>query len=213
MEDVSKYHQVLYNLEHINESSVVLDIGANIGDITDLLSKRFKSHIFSYEPNISCYNFMLSRFEKNLKIHIFNLAVSNFAGNAYLYFHKNSENIAHYSQRSSLKPEKDGLDKRKRVLVKCVNIKDVLYEHERIDLIKIDVEGAEYDIMPELIKNRNKIKMVICETHGNPFGKKIPNAEGTQLVVKNQQWVKNYEKLINKLKDLNLYGSWFQDWY
>ena len=41
-----------------------------------------------------------------------------------------------------------------------VDIKEIL-ETFKIDLIKIDIEGSEYDILPQLIKNRSKIKMVL----------------------------------------------------
>ena len=82
-----------------------------------------------------------------------------------------------------------------------------------MSLIKIDIEGSEYEVMPEIINNRDKIKMVICETHGNPNGKKIPDKDNTKLVIKNKIWIKDYNKLISKLKKMNLYGNWFCEWY
>ena len=156
---------------------------------------------------------MLKRFRKNLKIKIFNVAVSNFTGKTFLYFHKKAKNISEFNQRSSLKKEKDGLDIDKKIEVNCVDIKNILDQHNKIDLIKIDIEGSEYEIMPEIIKNKDKIKMVLCETHGNPNGKKIPNIDGSKLVVKNEIWIKDYQKLISKLKKMNLYENWFYEWY
>ena len=55
--------------------------------------------------------------------------------------------------------------------------------------------------------------MVLCETHGNPDGKKIPNLDGSKLVVKNKIWIEDYTKLISELKKMNLYGNWFYEWY
>ena len=54
--------------------------------------------------------------------------------------------------------------------------------------------------MPEIIKNKDKIKMVLCETHGNPNGKKIPNINSSKLVVKNEIWIKDYPKTYIKIK-------------
>ena len=213
MENISQHYQKLLNLKHINNNSTILDIGANIGDVTDVITKKYNPNIYCYEPNIICYNHMLKRFKKNSKVKIFNVAVSNFTGKAFLYFHEKAKNIAEFNQRSSLKREKDGLDINKKVKVDCINIKEILDKHNEIDLIKIDVEGSEYEIMPEIIKNRNKIKMVLCETHGNPDGKKIPSSDGSKLVVKNTIWIKDYKNLISELKNLNLYGSWFYEWY
>ena len=213
MENIAKHYHKLLNLEHINNKSIILDIGANIGDVTDVIMKKYDPYIYCYEPNISCYNYMLKRFKKNSKIKIFNLAVSNFSGKSYLYFHKKATNITEFNERSSLKKEKDGLDINKKIEVNCINIKEILENHNQIDLIKIDIEGSEYEVMPEIIKNKNKIKMVLCETHGNPDGKKIPSVDGSKLVVKNKIWIKDYKNLISKLKEMNLYGNWFYEWY
>ena len=90
---------------------------------------------------------------------------------------------------------------------------NILKNFKFVDFIKIDIEGSEYEIMPEIIKNKDKIKMVLCETHGNPNGKKIPNINGSKLVVKNEIWIKDYQKLISKLKEMNLYENWFYEWY
>lgn len=213
MENNSKHYQKLINLEHINNNSIILDIGANIGDVTDVIMKKYNPNIYCYEPNISCYNYMLKRFKKNSKIKIFNVAVSNFSGKTFLYFHNKSTNISEFNERSSLKKEKDGLDINKKIEVNCINIKEILEKHNQIDLIKIDIEGSEYEVMPEIIKNKDKIKMVLCEMHGNPDGKKIPSVDGSKLVVKNKIWIKDYTKLISKLKELNLYENWFYEWY
>jgi hypothetical protein len=70
-----------------------------------------------------------------------------------------------------------------------------------IDLIKIDIEGYEYKILPTIIKNKKKIKKVICELHGNP------------ITNKNKFLKKDYEKLVSNLKELKLYDSWFIEHY
>ena len=45
MENNSKHYQRLLNLEHINNNSIILDIGANIGDVTDVIMKNYNKHI------------------------------------------------------------------------------------------------------------------------------------------------------------------------
>ena len=211
----SKYYNLLDNLRHINKESVVLDLGANIGDVTSYLYEKFMPSIYSYEPNIVCYNHMIKRFENFSKIKIHNFAVSNFTGKSYLYFHVNSKGINDYKyiQGATMRSEKDDIDLRKKIEIKCIDIKTVLENFSKIDLIKIDVEGSEYSIMPDIIKNKNKIKMVICETHGNPNGKKIFNSNRTEMVMKNKAFKKEHQNLIKQLKQMELYGSWFHEWY
>tara|TARA_B100000579_G_C22573864_1_gene730211 strand:- start:125 stop:763 length:639 start_codon:yes stop_codon:yes gene_type:complete len=199
----------LENLSFINSDSIVLDIGANIGNVTDFIFKKYNCNIFSYEPNITCYDYMKKRFANNKKIRIYNYAISNFSGVGSLYFHRFSRgtNDEKYIESATLRSDKDSIDINKNIKVKIVNIKEILNEHKNIDLIKIDIEGAEYQIMPELIKNRHLIKMVICELHGDPEGKKLDNE------TKNKKFMNEYFELVKKLKDNNLYNNWFYQWH
>ena len=211
----SEYYSILSNLKNINKNSIILDIGANIGNVTDFLYTKFEPNIYSYEPNISCYNFMKKRFEGINKIRIFNFAVSDFDGKSHLYFHVNAKGIndTRYIEGATLRPQKDNIDRKKKLEIECIDIKKIIRKFDKIDLIKIDIEGSEYTIMPEIIKNRDKITRVICETHGNPNGKKIFNKEKTKKFIKNEVFKKEYLQLITKLKKMNLYGSWFLEWY
>ena len=213
--DEIKYYNLLGSLKHINKDSVVLDFGANIGDVTNYIYTKFMPSIHSYEPNIVCYNYMLKRFENFSKIRIYNLAVSSFTGKSYLYFHVKSKGIndPNYIQGATMRSEKDDIDVQKKIEIQCIDIKKILQSFVQIDLIKIDVEGSEYSIMPEIIKNRDKIKMVICETHGNPNGKKIYNSDRSKMIMKNKAFQFEYKKLISQLKEMGLYGSWFYEWY
>jgi len=199
----------LENLSFINSKSIVLDIGANIGDVSEFIFKKYNCNIFSYEPNIACYNHMKKRFADYKKIKIYNYAISNFSGEGSLYFHRfaKSNNDERYIEGASLRSDKDNIDINKNIKVKIINIKEILNAHEKIDLIKIDIEGSEYQIMPEIIKNRHLIKMVICELHGNPEGKKIGNES------KNKKFINEYYELIKTLKNNNLYNNWFYEWH
>ena len=203
--------------DFIDENSTILDFGANVGDVTHYLYNKFKSNIYCYEPNISCFNFLKERFAGNKKIRIYNLGVSNFTGSADLYFHKNSKgtNDIHYFEGASYRIEKDNLDFKKKLATQVISIEDILKNFTNIDLIKIDIEGSEYLIMPEIIKNIDKIKKVVCETHGNPQKLKYFKNEKNQIQIrsKNNKFSHEYNKLISELKYRKLYGSWFIEWH
>ena len=193
----------------LNSNSIVLDIGANVGDVSDIIFNRYHCNIYAYEPNIACYNHMKNRFLNNKKIRIYNLAISNFTGAGFLYFHYNSKgnNDSRYIQGATLRKEKDNISVNKKINVDVVDIKEILEKFKKIDLIKIDIEGSEYDILPQLIKNRSKIKMVLCEMHGNPNGKKIAG------IHKNIKFTKEYNEFIYELKKNGLYNTWFCEWH
>ena len=193
----------------LNQKSVVLDIGANIGDVTKIIFDKYGCNIHAYEPNIVCYNYMEKRFSNNSKIILHNYAVSNFNGDDFLYFHFDSNGIndARYIQGATLRKEKDNIDVNKKIKVKIIDIKDILSSFNKIDLIKIDIEGSEYKIIPEILNNRSKIKTVLCEMHGNPAGKKINGRH------KNINFTKEYENLVFELRRQGLYNNWFYEWH
>ena len=203
MNDNIKKLNFFDNFSNLNEKSTVLDIGANIGDITNTIFEKYRCNIHAYEPNIACYNYMKKRFINNSKIKLHNYAVSNFSGYDFLYFHFKSKGV----NDTRLRKEKDNIDVNKRVRVKIVDIKEIIDSFNNIDLIKIDVEGSEYKIIPEILNNRNRIKTVICEMHGNPMGKKINGQH------KNKNFTKEYEDLISELKKQGLYNNWFYEWH
>ena len=197
------------NYNKLNKDSVILDFGANIGEVSDHIYNKYKCNIYAYEPNVACYNYMKKRFVNNYKIKIFNLAVSNYSGNSFLYFHKDAaaNNDERFIQGATLRKEKDNISENKKIEVKAINISEILNSFKKIDLIKIDIEGSEYSILPELIKNRNKINIVLCEMHGNPNGKKINGQH------KNKNFTNEYNKIIFELKKEGLYNSWFFEWH
>jgi FkbM family methyltransferase len=51
--------------------------------------------------------------------------------------------------------------------VPCVDLSTLLQQnnHTSIDLLKIDIEGAEYDVLNDLLKRRLPVKQVLVEFH------------------------------------------------
>ena len=85
--------------------------------------------------------------------------------------------------------------------VKILSIKNLIKKHKFIDLIKIDAEGAEYNILSYLIKNNKKVGKVICELHGNP------------KIEKKSIFKKKYISTKKLLKNKKLFDNWFVEHY
>ena len=197
------------NYSYLDHNSVVIDLWANIGDVTNFIYNKYKCYIYAYEPNRACFNFMKERFLGNDKIFLYNNAVSNFTEDSFLYFHYDAKgnNDTRYISGATMLKEKDNIDINKKVKINVINIKEIISLFDKIDLIKIDVEGSEYNILPELIQNKNKINTVLCEMHGNPDGKKIGGHH------KNRNFTKKYNETVLELKREKLYNSWFYEWH
>lgn len=189
--------KVFENL-NLNKNSLFIDVGANEGIISQYIFDKYQCNIEIYEPHPSCLSILRKKFKNNAKIKIFDCAVSENTDFKKLYFHKNSNKKfdLNKSQATSLEENKENIDKKLFINVKTYSIKDILNNHKMIDCIKIDIEGHEYKILPEIIINQKKIKKVFCELHGNPESNK------------NQFLVNDYNNTVSKLKNLNLYNSW-----
>ena len=187
-----------FNKLNLNKNSIVIDIGANIGSITQLIEDKYDCYIDCYEPNEHAFKKIQKKFKNNKKINCYDNAVTEKNGEEKIYYHENSEtNQLKWSTGTSLLKDKSNINPLNFKIIKTKSIQSVIEKFEVIDLIKIDIEGYEYNIIPELIKNKSKIKKVICELHGNP------------ITNKNQFLNKDYKELITKLKESQLYDDWF----
>jgi FkbM family methyltransferase len=120
------------------KKTTAIDIGANVGNHSLFFSKFFK-HVISYEPNEPVFNLLKlnSALKKNIKI--YNLGISNF--NGFVNFDINNFNLGN-SKIKKTKTQKN-LDTRIKVCKLDSHIKQL----KEISLIKIDVEGHEFEAL------------------------------------------------------------------
>ena len=149
--------------EEINPS-VILDIGANIGIAAVYLANRFpEARIFSFEPMPD--NFAL--LEKNTapysNIKAFNMALGRETCEMHIQTAANQTNFGGASLHNV------DVDPETSIPVQVCSPFDFLRENylTGADLIKIDTEGAEYDILTAMDREvLFKVKWIIGELHG-----------------------------------------------
>lgn len=160
-----------------------IDIGANCGVATIILAKQNpKSKIYSFEPDPNVYKVL----EENVNINnlsnviLFNYAISGpEVKNLELCFHPSySGGNTTYADKSSICSFFNN-DNIISVNVKCISLDEIInnYNINEIELLKIDCEGAEYDIIytSENIKN-GKIKNIVGEFHNLRYNNKVKNS-------------------------------------
>jgi len=125
-----------YNL---TEESIVFDVGGYKGGFTEKIYTRYKSNIYIFEPVNNFYNQVDSKFSNFLKIHTYNFGLSN----------KNQELEIALSEDASSIHIKSG----KTEKIKLCSIIEFLDQNniQNINLIKINIEGGEFDLLPALI--------------------------------------------------------------
>lgn len=146
--------------KNIKKSMVALDIGANVGYFTLLLSRLVgpQGKVIAFEPGQYAYELL----KKNININgftnivTFQLAVSDVPGEVILF--EGPEGFDVYNSLRDIKhPAATGVHFSKRK-VRAVTIDDILAEIRlgHVDFVKIDVEGAELNVIRGMRKTLEK---------------------------------------------------------
>ena len=145
----------------IKNGEVLVDVGANIGYFTLIMAKLSGSSgkIFSFEPENKNFEIL----EKNVKINNYQNVVLEKKGvsdrNGVNKFFLSSKNTGMHSLQKIR-------DDSKEVKIDVIKLDDYFFTLdlvEKISLIKIDVEGAEFQVlngMKTILKNKN-LKLLI----------------------------------------------------
>lgn len=139
---------------HLSEGSVFVDIGANIGWFT-LQSSRWvgdSGKVFSFEPRPSTFEHLSESIRINglENVTIYNVALSNEVGSATLMATE-----GHSSPGSSY------LGKGKGIPVTLSTLDDLLPPLDRLDVIKMDVEGWEPNVIKGAVQTIRKFHPII----------------------------------------------------
>ncbi len=151
------YYQNTYRLpDKLSSSDVVLDLGAHIGSFAISCLERGCGRVLCYEPDPD--NFKL--LEKNLeefrdRVQLYNLAVTGKGGKVKFFNSGQATACHHVSENGQLE-----LD--------SVSLNSILDSNPFLKILKIDIEGAELEVLrntdPSLFK---EIEEVCLESHGD----------------------------------------------
>ena len=144
----------------LNEESVVFDLGGYKGHFAALIYHLYKSKIYVFEPSISFHQQMEWKFGKNFNIKLFNYGLSDKNENLQLVKEDDASYIAKY--RTNISSTDLELIKVKSFAETYKNL-----GIDKIDLLKINVEGAEYKIMENIFENdlQSNIKIFQVQFH------------------------------------------------
>ena len=168
----------IFDLEEIkiHPHDLVIDCGANIGKITDYFIKR-GADVIAFEPNSIAFTHLKEKFNNIPNVRIINKGVAgrSFVGKTKLFMHQESKkNPLLYSTGSSIVKDKNNVNQNDFQIIEIINLAQFIKDLDKpIKLLKIDIEGAEIDLLNDLIDKHiiQDIPYVIVETHE----KKIPS--------------------------------------
>jgi FkbM family methyltransferase len=153
-----------FMINDFEKSPVIVDLGAGKGEFTErILEKYPSSRIILVEPNPSMFRELTKKFEKQNNVEILEAAVGNEENN-YCKFYL-SKNWMANSLNKSLIAEKDIQGE---ITVRIVTLEDVfsLFHLEKIDLLKVDIEGEEWNVFENFSKHDfERIQQISVEFH------------------------------------------------
>lgn len=141
----------------LNESSIVLDVGGYEGDFAAEIYERYGSTVHIFEPVPSFHARCVSRFADNPKVISHCFGLSDKAGSFPISVSANGSSFVNHS------------NEHETLAAELRSIVDTLAELnlQRIDLLKINIEGGEYEILPACIdaKWMQRIRNIQVQFH------------------------------------------------
>ena len=162
--------------DEIRPGDIAIDCGANVG----LVSAEFASRgatVHAFEPDPVAFEVLDSRFRDVSTVHCHNEAVSNANGRMEFYFRKErSQDPVAFSVGSTLLAEKTDVSTGSSIHVQVRRLADFLQQFERVRILKLDIEGAECDVLDDLLETEllSRIDLVLVETHEQWIPQTIP---------------------------------------
>lgn len=147
----STYTDNFFLKKFIKNNAIIVDIGANIGQFRFFSEHSLKAkRVYSFEPIKSTHDVLVKNFPKNS----FNVAIST--QKKLTFF------ISELSVWASSLPQENNIAEENVVGMRLDNIKELKNE-KQIDLLKIDVEGAEEDVLKASKAMLKKSKFILIE--------------------------------------------------
>jgi FkbM family methyltransferase len=173
--------ELRFMLDNVVSGSTVIDVGANIGYYTLMLSDIVGSdgRVFAFEPGLLSFNLLNANILVNQRsnITVENYAVADSNGEMPLYRNKNTDSSNFIYQKSAHDEHNNIFDKsmqdngwgEETVIhtVKTVALDEYFNNNNnniKIDYIKIDIQGGEYRAlrgMKNILQNNPHIKLTI----------------------------------------------------
>jgi len=144
----------IYNFKAVNETPIILDCGSNIGTSLIYFSQMYpEARIIGFEADSAIAEISIQNLKKN---NITNVDVINSA------VWVDNDGINFSTDGADGGSVRNGENSKK---VKSIRLKEVLQQEPIIDFLKIDIEGAEYEVMNDCKGSLANVENIFIEYH------------------------------------------------
>jgi FkbM family methyltransferase len=162
----SNYGGFFLNPNGLNSSSIIYSIGIGEDISFDLeIIKEYNCNVFGYDPTPKAINWIKCQSLPS-KFHFFSFGLGSFNGQAEFYLPKNEENVSGSILRNSNRINNNNI-----ISVEIRTLKHLMEinMHSKIDVLKMDIEGAEYDVLKRFCNEDIRPRQIIIEFHSRFF--------------------------------------------
>lgn len=187
----------------LSKDSIIIDVGASVGITIDYFLQFEKDiNIYSFEPTSDLVFLLKNKYIDQPNIKIFDIALSDRIGEIEFYtsefsytnsiykpnidlYNKYNDNLAELLSKSKIQKCK---------LETFTNWYNENLSGQTIDLMKIDVQGSEYEVLNGGIEViRDNVKAIAIELQYLPFYEKsVPFYEQIKLLYDNNFFIYSY---------------------
>lgn len=159
----------------LRPGDLALDLGANMGVVTEVLA-RTGADVIAFEPDPWAFEQLQARFADRPNVRLVNAAVGIGGGTVRLMRADNfASNPTGASVKSTILDGGRQIDARNAVEVPLVDfpsfLRDALRDRAEIAFVKMDIEGAELDILEAMDREGlfDHVRVLVAETHERKF--------------------------------------------
>ncbi|WP_328212080.1 FkbM family methyltransferase [Brevibacillus centrosporus] len=184
--------------ENLGPGDIAIDCGAHAGWVALKMAERGAT-VYAFEPNPNMFQILKSRFIHNTNVICINKGVwdKNDRMRLYLYPGSNTDPINH-AYASSIFGNNPIIDPNLYVEIEVIDLTEFIKNlNRRIKLLKIDIEGAEFELLEKMIALdlHTIIDKTVVETH-------------EWLIPDSQQKLEHINKLIQAKGITNIELNW-----
>ena len=167
--------------DSISQRSVVYSFGVGEDISFDLgIIERFGAHVFAFDPTPRSIKWMKQQHLPG-QLHFYDFGIADHNGTIHFYPPENPDHVSH-----SVLYRATTANQVIEVPVKTLDAIVKELGHHRIDILKMDIEGGEYTVIPDIVSSSVEVGQILVEFH-HRFQSVDPKDTEGAIQILNQQ--------------------------